>query len=543
MPSITESDVDDSGSNAEEASLVAALSVYLEPIASDARVLVVGDMDAELSDLLEEMGARSVHRHEPSLDVRDGAFDVAVVPDLNALDDIAGTLSRLRRVVDARGAVIAMGRARTEVREPKDDAFPDLAPAMLGYAELYDQFALRFDHVSMTGVVPFRGVVFAELGHEESDVGVSVDTRLVDAPPPDVFVVVASREPVPLEPYAIVQIGSESAPRRDLEAEAAFAAMHLKAELLAAQLDEQRARVAAAEARSTDDAPRVARILAERDAAVTRAAELEAIVLASQQALTVLEKKLIAAEEGMLDRDDRIAVLNAELDTRTAELDARNAELDARNATPRPDPTELAHLVARTERAEAALALHVADLAQVVEAHAFETAGLEEQLRERAQVIAALEKEIFRREQLVRELVTSLEEAGEHGANGYVFAEAAPLSVPPPPAASPPPAAPDAAVSELRDENARLRKKLDELAMEVARREGELRAQGWRLTELENAGGRGAMPANGSKVLELERDLAKSREELDALRQALRQEHALVEQLRSASSGELGRGG
>jgi hypothetical protein len=177
----------DSDAIAAEASLVAALSVYLEPIAENARVLVVGDVDRELSTRIEELGARSVHRLEAGLEVRDGAFDVAVVPDLNALDDIAGTLSRLRRVVDARGAVIALGRARTEAREVTEGGFPDLAPAMLGYAELYDQFALRFEHVAMTGVVPFRGVVFAELGHEESDVGVSVDTRLVDAPPPDVL--------------------------------------------------------------------------------------------------------------------------------------------------------------------------------------------------------------------------------------------------------------------------------------------------------------------------------------------------------------------
>lgn len=507
-------------SDAAEASLVAALSVYLEPIAEDARVLVVGDVDAELSTRLEELGARSVHRLEPGLEVRDGAFDVAVVPDLNVLDDIAGSLSRLRRLVDARGAVIALGRARTEAREAKADTFPDLAPAMLGYAELYDQFALRFEHVAMTGVVPFRGVVFAELGHEESDVGVSVDTRLVDAPPPDVFVVVASREPVPLEPYAIIQVGSdETEGRRDLEAEAAFAAMHLKAELLAAQLDEQRARVVAVEARSSDDAPRVARIADERDAAIIRATELEEILVASQQALALLEKKLLVAEEALLQRDDRIAALHA--------------EIDARSAAPRPDPEQLAMLVARAERAEAALALHVEDLAQVADAHALETAGLEQQLRERAQVIGALEKEIIRREHLVRELVSSLEEARE-GANGYVFAEAAPLSIPPPPAPAitPEPAAPPA-IAELREENAQLRKKLDELAMEVARREGELRAQGWKITELENVGGRTSTPANGSKVVELERDLAKSREELSALRQALRQEHALVEELRA----------
>lgn len=503
-------------SDAVEASLVAALSVYLEPIAEDARVLVVGDVDAELSTRIADLGARSVHRLEPGLEVRDGAFDVAVVPDLNVLDDIAGSLSRLRRLVDARGAVIALGRARTEAREATSDTFPDLAPAMLGYAELYDQFALRFEHVSMTGVVPFRGVVFAELGHEESDVGVSVDTRLVDAPPPDVFVVVASREPVPLEPYAIIQVGSESEARPDLEAEAAFAAMHLKAELLAAQLDEQRARVVAAEARSSDDAPRVARIADERDAAIIRATELEEILVASQQALALLEKKLLVAEQAILQRDDRIAVLHA--------------EIDARSAAPRPDPQELAALLARAERAEAALALHVEDLALVADAHALETAGLERQLRERAQVIGALEKEIVRREHLVRELVASLEEARE-GTNGYVFAEAAPLSIPP--AAAPAPVQSDGAIAELREENAKLRKKLDELAMEVARREGELRAQGWKITELENAGGHKMVPANGSKVVELERDLAKSREELDALRQALRQEHALVEELRA----------
>lgn len=504
-----------------DASVVAALSVYLEPLANDARVLVVGDADGELTTRLEELGARSVQSFDPGADdardVREGAFDLAVVPDIGALDDVAAIVSRLRRVVDGRGAVVAMGRARADARDDGPDAFPELAPASLGYAELYDLFAVRFEHVSMTGVVPFRGVVFAELGHEDADVGVSVDTRLAETPPPSVFVVVASREPCPLEPYAIVQVGSETMPRRDLEAEAAFAAMHLKAELLAAQLDEQRARLAAAEARTSDAAPRLERIVAERDAAVMRAAELESIVAASQAAMATLERRLLAAEQGMLERDDRIATLHAELDAHTEAA---------------PDPEEIADLLARAERAEAALALNVADLAHVAEGHAAETAHLEAQLRERAKVIGALEKELLRREQMVRELVTSLEEAGERGGNGIVF------EAPPP---APPPAEPSA---ELREENARLRKKLDDLAMEVARREGELQARGWRIAELENAGpkanGNGNGNGEGGRVAELERELTKTREELDALRQALRQEHALVERLKA---GELGRGG
>lgn len=490
-----------------DASVIAALSVYVEPLADGARVLVVEGGDGELATRVEELGARAVHLYDPArgdgaLDVRDAAFDLVVIPDVGALEDPAAVVSKLRRVVDPRGALVAMGRARADAdADTALDAFPELAPASLGYAELYDLFAVRFEHVSMTGVVPFRGVVFAELGHEDSDVGVSVDTRLADAPPPRVFVVVASREPCPLEPYAIVQVGSEILPRRDIEAEAAFAAMHLKAELLAAQLDEQRARVVAAESQAGNVGPRLERVVAERDAAVVRAAELEAIVVATQQAMAALERRLLVAEQGMLERDDRIAALHAELDARG------EGTFDA---------DEVADLVARAERAEAALALHVADLAHVSEAHASETAALEEQLRERARVIGALEKEILRREQLVKELVTSLEEERESGAGAMVFAE------PPPMPAAPSP--------ELREENARLRKKLDDLAMDVARREGELRAQAWRITELENAGGGSGASA---RVTELER-------ELDALRQALKQEHALVERLQN---GELGRGG
>jgi hypothetical protein len=93
----------------------------------------------------------------------------------------------------------------------------------------------------------------------------------------------------------------------------------------------------------------------------------------------------------------------------------------------------------------------------------------------------------------------------------------------------------------------RLRKKLDALALDVARRQGELVAQAWRITELENdkarllAASRGTAPspavvarpdparepaAEGGRIADLERDLARTRDEIDALRQALTQEHA-----------------
>ena len=555
--------------------LVSALSVYVEPLVADARVAVIGDVELGLHERLLELGARTVHLFDPDpervartadevprgvsvrmlrddFDVRDAAFDLVVIPDLGTLPDPAGSIVRLRRVVDPRGAVVAMGRARTQQQQDgdasDDDTFPEMAPAVVDYAELYDLFALQFESVTMNGVLPFAGVVFAELGAGD-DLAVSVDTRLVAPDPPAVFVVVAGREESALDPYAIVQVAASlpnvaasvelvdvesldtiaidipivtrDSGRHDHEVATAFATMQLRAELLATQLDEHRARLAAIDSRSAELTDRYEQVTLERNSAWVRAAELEGILVTAQQALAVLERRLIAAERGMLERDDQIAALNAELDARTN----NGSEL----TTEAVDPLMLAELVARAERAEASLALHVADLTHLSEAQAVETHILEEQLRDRARVIAATDKELGRREQLVRELVLSLEEArdqaGTVGGGGAIF-EAAPTM----PGVAP-------------EEVARLRRKLDDLALQVARREGELVAQAWRITELENEKARllaaraaapAAAPAPAAATAEradagrpdLERELARTRDELDALRQALTQEHA-----------------
>lgn len=513
-----------------------ALSVYLEPLAAGARVAVVGDAELELAPALLELGARSVLVYDPDraraarasrlaprgvavrslegdFDVRDAAFDVVVLPDAGALPDLGAALGQVRRVVDARGAVVALARARVEAAAEDAAAFAEVGPATLEYAELYDLFALRFETVTMMGVLPFAGVVFAELGAGE-DVAVSVDTRAAPAVAPDVFLVVASRDLRALEPYAIVQVEPPTAAAApapsDGAADAAFAAMQLKAELLSSQVDELRARLAAAEARGSESSARFERIAQERDMALARAreadlilarvAELEGALAVAQQGVLELERRLMSAEQGMLERDDRIAALHAELDA------ARAVPEELADVI---DPRLVAELAERAERAEAALALHVADLAHVADAHAAETASLEEQLRDRARVIASLEREIARREHLVRELIVSLEEA-QQGAAHHGFQQAPPL------------AEVDA------DQVARLRRKLDELALEIARREGELVARGWRIGELEAelAAAAGARSAHPGVSPELQRDLARAKDELDALRQALAQEHA-----------------
>ncbi|MBX3209581.1 MAG: hypothetical protein KF764_31395 [Labilithrix sp.] len=582
---------EDDADEAAPASLIDALLVYAEPLAVDAHAVVLGDAESSIAERLLELGARAVHVFDPDparaanaareaprgvtvralvadLDVRDGAFDLAIVPDLAELDDPRAVVARLRRAVAGSGAVVAMGRAKVAASGDEDEPpfGAELGPAALAYGELYDAFAAEFEDVSLAGVVPFAGVVFAELGGTTDEApAVSVDTRLASSPAPSVFVVVASerapgdrrgRRPE-LDPYAIVQVSSpgEPAPDSTLALEAALAAAQLKAELLTVQLDESRDRLVVADVRSVEAAARLDRAAGERDAALTRAMELETVLAASQQTLGTLEHRLLQAEQGTLERDDRIAALSAELDTRRsaeaptiaidvvdigevvtraeraeAALAAALADIATReeNAATHVDTRlpDVTAIIARAERAEAALALNVADLAQLAEAHAAETAAYEQQLRDRARVVAGLEKELVRREELVRELVTSLEESREGVTNG-VFEVAAPL---PPPAPRVDPAAAEAA--------ARLRHKLDELASEVARREGELTARAWRITELENE--RARLVADAEKAAsrpasaeapklgtgDASAELSRALTELDALRQALAQEHA-----------------
>ena len=120
---------DDTDVRSSGPACVAALSVYVEPLVADARVAILGDVELDLHGRLLELGARTVHVYDPDpdrvarstdevprgvsvrmlrddFDVRDGAFDLVVIPDIGMLPDPSGAIVRLRRVVDGRGAVV-----------------------------------------------------------------------------------------------------------------------------------------------------------------------------------------------------------------------------------------------------------------------------------------------------------------------------------------------------------------------------------------------------------------------------------------------------
>lgn len=514
------------------AALQDALLVYAEPLAENAYVLVIGDAESPVAERLLALGARGVQLYDPDparaanaarnasagiivrplvgeLDVRDGSFDIAIIPDLAELDDAAGVVAGLSRALARTGAVVAMGRAR--VADARDLPFGnELGPAALDYNELYEAFAGSFDEVTLAGVVPFSGVVFAELGGDESP-AVSVDTRFGAAIAPTVFVVIASKQgpQAALDPYAIIEVVPVETgvpTEATLALETAFAAAQLKADLTVSQLENARERLIVNDVQRIETAARLERAGLERDSALTRAMELEAILAASQQQLAMLEQRVLIAEQGALQREEIVVVEYAQ----PSEPELSSAgEVEIAALIVRVEETEGALIVAVTE-----LARKTAELAQLSEVHGAEIAGYETQLRDRAHVVAALENELSRREQLVKELIASVEEDG--GEPPIVFESAPAVSLPPPP---PPPSN----AKELAD----LRARLDVLAAEVARRDGELTARAWRIQELE--GHLEDAPRPARTVLddgEPRGALALAQDEIDALRQALTQEHA-----------------
>ncbi len=568
-----------------------ALCVHAEGVVAGARVAVVGDARLDLGSRLMELGARAVHVFDPAperaraaaanaprsvayhaftggaLDVRDGAFDAVLVPDLAALPSAEGVARELRRVLSPGGVALVLARAHVDADDPvAQDLLPELGPASLPYAALFDEFSLQFAEVSVSGVLPFRGVVFAELGRDD-DEGVAVDGRLAEGEPTNVFLVAASGERAELAGYSLVQLPLDDTAGDAAAEHATFVQERLHAQVLASQLEEERERVTNLEARLSEsrvpapppvDSEKAAlaercawleqtlaareaelqrelaardvelqRELAARDAEVqrelgARQAELQRELDARQAEIARVTKVAAELQATCRDFEERLRAEGAALLERDDEIATLRAHLDARDAAPRPDAGWIEALEQRAHRAEASLALHVSDLEHLGESHAREIEGLEAQLRDRARVIQALQHELVRRERLVYELIATVEEL-RHGA----------------PVAQASPGGPSIDEQLLREEGARLARKLDELAADAARREGELVAQAWRITELERdlvrareEAARGASTNGGAQQAAAPdaaagaAALAAALDELDALRQALAQEHA-----------------
>jgi hypothetical protein len=89
-------------------------------------------------------------------------------------------------------------------------------------------------------------------------------------------------------------------------------------------------------------------------------------------------------------------------------------------------------------------------------------------------------------------------------------------------------------VAALTDDNARLQRKLDGLALDLARREADSQATAWKVAELERR--LASSPSSSGRAAPASSDVL---DQLDALRRALTQEHEA--RVRAESGEELAR--
>jgi hypothetical protein len=504
----------------------AALAVYLESLASDKRVAVIGDASLGVAERIADLGARVVEIWDPDdararteaanappgvvvrsfpraeAEVRPSAFDLALVTDLAMFDDARRLLSLVRRAVGDRGVAVIVAANREAQPDGTSPASPERGRHRMAgafdYYELFDLVVGEFDQIRMVAQLPFHGIALAELGREDDPASVSVDMQLADGDRvPHAFVVVASHSDVSLEPYAIVEVPAAAVPPDSStaldDAVAAVVQAQLRADAFSGQLDDERSRLA----------------LVERASAVAVEAQAEQLRERTAQ--------LAEMERSVARRAQQVADLAAEVE------EMRSAAEAGRIAA-----SQVEEIALRASRAEQTAATLESEMSRVAEAHAVELGRFEAALRERAQAVRLLEAEVALRERLVRDLVETVEEAGRRetstaGSGTSIANDGASI---------------DGAADALAEENGRLKTKLDALALELARREGDVQASAWKVAELERRLGQvSGSPPEAPRAQDQDGRLLETLEELDALRQAMAQEHTA--RVRAESSEEL----
>jgi hypothetical protein len=312
-----------------------ALCVYAEPLVVGRRVVVLGDTRRCLGERLLDLGARVVHVYDPDaaragaasvhaprgltvhplppgeFDVRDGAFDVAIIADVADIPHPAAVLGRVRRLLAPGGAVL--------VRSASADAQAGAKPGRgsLDYYELYDLVAMQFAHVHMVGQVPWSGVALAELGRGGEEPDVTVDTQLLtETALPEAFIAVGSQEDVHLAEYALIQLPHAAPVDADVaiapaSERADFAAAQLRASLLEAQVEELRAR------RNNEGAAHADAVGALEAELANRLTELQLVESRTSQANARAERAaadLRARDEDLARVRDRATLTVKELD-------------------------------------------------------------------------------------------------------------------------------------------------------------------------------------------------------------------------------------
>jgi SAM-dependent methyltransferase len=388
------------------------LAAYAEPVASGRRVLFVGPAVSALPARLLERGARLVHVCDPDpvrvaeataknrakevsfsaladghFALREGAFDVCIVEDAGITDPVA-LMKKLRRALTPRGVAI-LASLNPETRVPLLPHRPS-GVISLDYYALYDAVKTEFEYVRMLGQAPFVGYVIADFAPEGTPEP-SLDTAFLPAgaEEPELFIAVASQQPVDLEAFAVVQLPYRSvvtgAASNDTEAlrRSRAETLELRGKLTEAEtsLTSDRQGLAALRGKLSEAETNLAGLAALRG----KLSEAEAALAADKQALAARDAKLREAETRVFARDAELLALRQELENKNQQLKQQESKLTELNGKLKQGPSP--------EEAAAA----AADLS-----------ALEKTLAERGEHIRKLERDLREAERVGKELVRQL---------------------------------------------------------------------------------------------------------------------------------------
>jgi SAM-dependent methyltransferase len=388
------------------------LAAYAEPVASGRRVLFVGPAVSALPARLLERGARLVHVCDPDpvrvaeataknrakevsfsaladghFALREGAFDVCIVEDAGITDPVA-LMKKLRRALTPRGVAI-LASLNPETRVPLLPHRPS-GVISLDYYALYDAVKTEFEYVRMLGQAPFVGYVIADFAPEGTPEP-SLDTAFLPAgaEEPELFIAVASQQPVDLEAFAVVQLPYRSvvtgAASNDTEAlrRSRAETLELRGKLTEAEtsLTSDRQGLAALRGKLSEAETNLAALAALRG----KLSEAEAALAADKQALAARDAKLREAETRVFARDAELLALRQELENKNQQLKQQESKLSELNGKLKQGPSP--------EEAAAA----AADLS-----------ALEKTLAERGEHIRKLERDLREAERVGKELVRQL---------------------------------------------------------------------------------------------------------------------------------------
>jgi SAM-dependent methyltransferase len=560
------------------------LPAYADALVRSRRVAIVGDSSLGLGELFIERGARSVHVFDPDpsrtaeatarlaaapsgsarpqvstfvedLGVRQGAFDIVVIPDLSEMHGKAELLQRVKRLLPPQGlAIVAAPNPEAERwLLPPGDAVEE-APS---YYELYDLVAAEFAEVKMLGQAPFVGYALVDFAAEEPDV--SIDTSgLAEPETPEWYVAIASERPIQLNEFALVEVSladvANATPRfepqepltlpvappkprgvaplgHSPEREVAIAEAQTRIAMLVTEnerLAAEAKRVAIEDRAREKSHDTLAMHAAELDAALTQAKarlqEMEQLAGESHARAERLGFQVRDLDGELMRERDRGGRLAKELDE---EVKARSrleseavtmrfgadiplAELESAKNQTRDAEHKLAHEVEAHAKTREALDAALDELRKRPDARAMEATQareverLEEALRERGHAVTRLIADVREAERIGRELLrenealrTTRTDKGrpENGGNGG--GDAGKKARPAEPAPS-----------------------ID--AERAARAEADLSAASWRIAQLEReiAARSATETSPDTRTRDLERALVSAQAEIAALRSA-----------------------